>query len=132
MRAGLTDGELVFVRFDGVDHLHERFDGEHIVLCRNGAQLFARLGVLVSLFEQGRLIENLACVGEEFRTVHGQRNALGGAGEDLDAELLFQFLDGGAQRGLGHVQLVGGLVHRTAFDDFDDVLQLQKGHKFNL
>ena len=64
------------------------------MLRRDGAQLLARLGVLVPFLEQGRLIEDLARVGEEFRAVHGQRDALGGAGEDLDAELLLQFLDG--------------------------------------
>ena len=93
-RAGLADRELVFVGTDRIDHLHERFHGEHVMLRRDGAQLLARLGVLVPFLEQGRLIEDLARVGEEFRAVHGQRDALGGAGEDLDAELLLQFLDG--------------------------------------
>ena len=41
-RAGLADGELVFVGLDGVDHLHERLDGEHVVLGGDLAQLLAR------------------------------------------------------------------------------------------
>ena len=98
--ARLTNGELVFVGFDGVDHFHERFDGEHVMLCGHGAQLFAWLRVLVTFFEQRRLIEHLARVGEEFRSVHGQGDALRRAGEDLDAKLVLEFLHRRAQRGL--------------------------------
>ena len=50
--ARLTNGELVFVGFDGVDHFHERFDGEHVMLCGHGAQLLAWLRILVTFFEQ--------------------------------------------------------------------------------
>ena len=41
LRAGLADGELVFVGLGGVDHLHERLHGEHVMLRGHGAQLFA-------------------------------------------------------------------------------------------
>ena len=131
-RTGLADGELVFVGLDGVDHLHERFDGEHVVLGGDLAQLLARLGVLVTLFEQIGLIKHLTGVGQEFRAVHGQGDALRGAGENLDAQLVLQFLDRRAQGRLGDVQGMGGLVHRAALDDFDDVFQLQQCHKVYL
>ena len=131
-RAGLSDGELVFVGLDGVDHLHERLDGEHVVLGGDLAQLLARFGMLIALFEQVGLVEHLAGVGQEFRAVHGQGDALRGAGEDLDAQLVLQFLDRRAQGRLGDVQGMGGLVHRAALDDFDDVFQLQQCHKVYL
>ena len=131
-RAGLADGELVFVGLDGVDHLHERLDGEHVVLGGDLAQLLARFGMLIALFEQVGLVEHLAGVGQEFRAVHGQGDALRGAGEDLDAQLVLQFLDRRAQGRLGDVQGMGGLVHRAALDDFDDVFQLQQCHKVYL
>ena len=107
---GLTDRELVFVGLNGVDHLHESLDGEHVVLGGDLAQLLA----------------------QEFRAVHGQGDALRGAGENLDAQLVLQFLDRRAQGRLGNVQSVGCLVHRAAFDDFDDVFQLQQCHKVYL
>ena len=129
---GLTDRELVFVGLDGVDHLHESLDGEHVVLGGDLAQLLARFGVLVALFEQVGLVEHLAGVGQEFRAVHGQGDALRGAGEDLDAQLVLQFLDRRAQGRLGDVQGMGGLVHRAALDDLDDVFQLQQCHKVYL
>ena len=98
--ARLADRELVLVRLRGVDHLHERLHGEHVMLRGHRAQLLARLGVLVPFLEQRRLVEHLAGVGQEFGAVHGQRDALGGAGEDLDAQLLLQLAHRRAQRGL--------------------------------
>ena len=132
LRAGLADGELVFVGLGGVDHLHERLHGEHVMLRGHGAQLFAGFRVLVPFLQQRRLIEDLTRVGEEFRAVHGQRDALGGTGEDLDTELVLKLLHRGAQRGLGYVQLVRGLVHGAAFHYFDDVFQLKEGHNAHL
>ena len=124
LRAGLADRELVFIGLNGTDHLHERLDGEHVMLRGYGAQLLAWLRVLIALLQQGSLIEHLTSVGEEFRAIHGQRDSLGRAGEDLDAQLVLEFLHRGTQRRLRHVQLVRGFVHGAAFDDFDDVLQL--------
>lgn len=89
----LPDGELVLVGFDRIDHLHERLDREHVVLRGDGAQLFARLGVLVTLLHELGLIEYLPGVREEFGAIDRQCDALRGAGEDLDAHLVLQLLD---------------------------------------
>ena len=131
-RAGLADGELVFVGLDGVDHLHERLDGEHVVLGGDLAQLLARFGMLIALFEQVGLVEHLTGVSEEFGAVHRQGDALRGTSEDLDAELVLQFLDRRAQRRLGDVQFMRRLVHGSALDDLHDVFQLQQCHKQHL
>ena len=58
LRAGLADGELVFVGLGGLDHLHERLHGEHVMLRGHGAQLFAGFRVLVPFLQQRRLIED--------------------------------------------------------------------------
>ena len=132
LRAGLTDRELVLVGLDGVDHLDERLDGEHVVLRGHGAQLLARLRVLVALLKQVGLVEHLTGVSEEFGAVHRQGDALRGTSEDLDAELVLQFLDRRAQRRLGDVQFMRRLVHGSALDDLHDVFQLQQCHKQHL
>lgn len=79
LRSCLANGELVFIRFERVDHLDEGLDREHVMLCGDGAQLLARFRVLVPFLQQIRLVEHLPRIGEEFRAVDGQRNALRGA-----------------------------------------------------
>ena len=128
LRAGLTDRELVLVGLDGVDHLDERLDGEHVVLRGHGAQLLARLRVLVALLKQVGLVEHLARVAQEGLALLGHNDTLVGALKDMHTHLVFEIADRRGNRRLRHKEPARGLGDAAAFGNFDDISELLKLH----
>src|SRR5690606_12269714 len=67
------------------------------------------LGGLENSFNFLRLIEHRLHLLNQPLPLVGKQNRLFGAIEDYSAELFFELLDLHAERGLGHVALLGGL-----------------------
>ena len=86
----------------------------------------------VALLDKGHLIQNLARVAEEFLSRRSERESLSGAEKEGDAELLFEFAEGGSQRGLGHKQGFGGGGQRAALGNHIDIAELTQSHGTHL
>ena len=89
----LAQGKVVARGIELADYIDKRINGKGIMLAAHTKvrHLLGRAFILA--LEQVGLVEHLAGVGQEFRAVHGQGDALRGAGEDLDAQLVLQFAD---------------------------------------
>ena len=83
---------------------------------------------MVAPVQQVNLVQDLPGVLHEFLPVVSQDHALAGAGQDGDAHVLFQLLDGIGEGRLGNKELLGGLGHAAAFDDFFQITQLLNSH----
>lgn len=74
------------------------------------------------------LAVDLPRVGDEFLAVVGESNAASAAVKDRYADLLFQFTDGAAERGLRHIQYLRRLVKRAGFRYDYRVMKLLQCH----
>ena len=119
--AGFADGELVLVGIEQLDGFHEALDREGVVLRRDGELLLALARLAVLVHDDFVMVVQLARVRDEFLALVGERYAAARAVEDEDVHLVFEVADGGRERRLGYVELLGGLVKGAGFCDSDGV-----------
>ena len=65
-------------------------------------------------------------LGQKIDAGAGQRHLAGGAGEQLDAELVLELAHAMADRGLRQVEVRGGLLEAAALRDAEESLQAEK------
>ena len=126
--AGLADGKVVFAHVEAAGHLHKGLDRKGIMLGGHGKLLPPSPLLAVYVHQVHVLAVHLPGIGQKARALRRQRHPALGAVENGDADLLFQFLNGAGQGGLGHVQALRRLVQRSRFRYLDHVVQLLQGH----
>ena len=129
VRLLLAQGELVARGVERADHVHERVDGEGVVLARDG-EAGHGLGVaFVTLLEQVRLFEDLAGVAEERLALGGGHHSLARPVEHGDPHLALQVAHGGGHARLRHEQAPCRLGDAAARGHLDDVSELLEFHR---
>ena len=83
---------------------------------------------LVELLNFLDLLDDIAGIVDENFAVGRKHHAFCGALEDGDAEIVFQFLDGSADVGLGDQQRFGCAAERAGAGDFDSIFHVQYVH----
>ena len=91
---GLPERKIVARTAEFPDDIDECVDGEGVMLAAHGKDGVAALAALVAVFHEGRLLQDLPCVREEFVTLVGDRDAFIGAVEDSDTHFFFELVDG--------------------------------------
>lgn len=119
--ARFADGEFVLVGVEQLDGFDEALDGEGVVLRGDGELLLALAGLAVLVHDDFVVVVQFTRVRDEFFALVGERYAAAGAVEDEDVHLVFEVADGGRERRLGYVKLLGGLVEGAGFCDSDGV-----------
>ena len=126
--AGFPDGQLVFRHVHVGRGFHKGLDGEGIMLGGNGEAGFPLFHFAEFLHQRQILGFHLPGVGQEAHAVRRQGDALAGAAQQDQPQLLLQLLDGAGQGGLGYEKLLGGLSQGAGFGDGDHIADLLQGH----
>ncbi len=133
VRFFLADSEIVTIRVELPDDVHEGVHRERVVLARHAE---VRRGVgraLVAALEQVGLLEHLAGVAQEGLALLGERHALARAVEDLHAHLALQVAHRRRDAGLRHEEPPCRLGHVAALRHLHrprELLQLHPSDPF--
>ncbi len=111
------DGKLIAVGLRGLEQLNEGILRKGIALGGDG-QMRGRSGVprlSIAGLDPLLLLQQGGGVAQKLPPVRREFHAPVASDKELDAQLLFQFPDGGGDAGLGEKQLVGRFIDGAAF-----------------
>ena len=91
--------------------------------------LFLDLAVFIHRLDLVDLPHDAARILQKFLALGRDRDALGGALEDRNAEALLELLHGAAEVRLPHIEILGGLADGFCIGDLHRVFQMKNIHK---